>query len=151
MRASKGIDPVVGWIVCVEGQDKGRDYRIRTERNFIGRNDSNDIVIKGDDSISRERHAIISFNPRTNSFRLAPGDSFRGCCKHPPGRQGCPTPPPVPSPAPAAPDPSRAQSAGQSCSRACGRSAQQRQASPSAPPPPPPVPVLPSSPPVCTS
>ncbi len=81
MRASKGIDPVVGWIVCVEGQDKGRDYRIRTERNFIGRNDSNDIVIKGDDSISRERHAIISFNPRTNSFRLAPGDS-RGLIYH---------------------------------------------------------------------
>ena len=81
MRESTGIDPVVGWLVSVEGPDKGRDYRIRTERNFIGRKDNNDIVIKGDDSISREKHAIISFNPRKRSFRLAPGDS-RGLIYH---------------------------------------------------------------------
>ena len=81
MRDSTGIDPVVGWLVCVEGPDKGRDYRIRTERNFIGRKDSNDIVIKGDDSISRERHAIISYNPRKRSFRLSPGES-RGLIYH---------------------------------------------------------------------
>jgi len=81
MRESTGIDPVVGWLVCVEGPDKGRDYRIRTERNFIGRKDSNDIVIKGDDSISREKHSIISYNPRKRSFRLAPGDS-RGLIYH---------------------------------------------------------------------
>ena len=81
IRESTGIDPVVGWLVCIEGPDKGRDYRIRTERNFIGRKDSNDIVIKGDDSISREKHAIISFNPRKLSFRLAPGDS-RGLIYH---------------------------------------------------------------------
>ena len=68
-----GIDPVVGWLVCVEGPDKGRDYRIRSERNQIGRDSSMGICISGDESISREKHAVISFNPKKNSFLLAPG------------------------------------------------------------------------------
>ena len=37
MKQSKGIDPVVGWVVCIEGPAKGMDYRIKSERNFIGR------------------------------------------------------------------------------------------------------------------
>lgn len=70
-----GIDPVVGWLVCVEGVERGRDYRICSERNFIGRDAKMDICIGGDDSISRENHAIISFNPKKCSFLLTPGES----------------------------------------------------------------------------
>lgn len=70
-----GIDPVVGWLVCVEGKAKGRDYRIRSEKNFIGRSEKMQICIKGDDTISREKHAVISFNPKKQNFRLLPGDS----------------------------------------------------------------------------
>ena len=70
-----GIDPVVGWLVCVEGPDRGRDYRIHTERNYIGRAATQDIAITGDPGISREGHAVLSFNPRRQSFRLGPGDS----------------------------------------------------------------------------
>jgi hypothetical protein len=69
-----GLDPVVGWIVCSEGPDRGRDYRLHSERNFIGRSEKMDVCIRGDDTISRENHAIITFNPRTNSFKLQPGD-----------------------------------------------------------------------------
>ena len=29
-------DHVVGWLVCVKGPGRGRDYRLRTGRNFIG-------------------------------------------------------------------------------------------------------------------
>ena len=29
------VDPVVGWLVCIEGADKGKDFRILSERNFI--------------------------------------------------------------------------------------------------------------------
>ena len=68
------INPVVGWLVCVAGQERGRDYRIRSEKNAIGRSESMDICITGDDSISRERHAVISYNPKANSFRVMPGD-----------------------------------------------------------------------------
>src|ERR1041385_3579869 len=47
----QGIDPVVGWLVCTAGPDRGRDYRIRSERNFIGRGEEMDIAIRGDDTI----------------------------------------------------------------------------------------------------
>ncbi len=69
-----GIDPVVGWLVCTHGREKGKDYRIRSENNTIGRSSDMYICISGDDSISRERHAIITFDPQTNSFYLWPGE-----------------------------------------------------------------------------
>jgi hypothetical protein len=74
-KKKMGIDPVVGWLVCVKGPDKGRDFRIRSERNFIGRDTRSDICIPGDESISREKHAVISYNPKKNSFKIAPGES----------------------------------------------------------------------------
>ncbi|KJU87200.1 signal peptide protein [Candidatus Magnetobacterium bavaricum] len=73
VRKDKGIDPVVGWLVCIDGSERGRDYRIRSEKNFIGRGDNMQICIKGDDTISRENHSIISYNPKTNSFKILPG------------------------------------------------------------------------------
>ena len=69
----QGIDPVVGWLVCTAGPDRGRDYRIRSERNFIGRGEEMDIAIRGDNTISRENHASITFNPRNRQFRLHSG------------------------------------------------------------------------------
>jgi len=73
-RKKIGIDPVVGWLVCIEGEDRGRDYRLHSERNFIGRSEKMDVCIRGDETISRENHAVISFNPRNNAFKLQPGD-----------------------------------------------------------------------------
>lgn len=70
-----GIDPVVGWLVCITGPNKGKDYRIRSERNFIGRSEKMDINIDGDEGISRENHAIISYSPKKRLFRIYPGDS----------------------------------------------------------------------------
>jgi hypothetical protein len=70
----QGIDPVVGWLVCTAGPDRGRDYRIRNERNFVGRGDEMDIAIRGDNTISRENHASITFNPRNRQFRLHSGN-----------------------------------------------------------------------------
>lgn len=69
-----GIDPVVGWLVCTEGGDRGRDYRLHSEKNFMGRSENMDVCIRGDETISRENHAIISFNPKNNTFKLQPGD-----------------------------------------------------------------------------
>ncbi len=74
MQSQKGIDPVVGWVVCIEGPSKGQDYRIKSERNFVGRDKSMDISISGDMGISRENHAVISYNPKNNGFRLFPGE-----------------------------------------------------------------------------
>jgi hypothetical protein len=74
-RESSGISPVVGWLVCVSGTDKGRDYRLHAEKNFIGRSSAMDVAIAGDDSISREKHAAVSFEPKKKVFWHLPGDA----------------------------------------------------------------------------
>jgi pSer/pThr/pTyr-binding forkhead associated (FHA) protein len=70
-----GIDPVVGWLVCTEGADKGRDFRIKSEKNFIGRDPSMDICVAGDNGISRVKHAILNFDLRSMAYLLMPGES----------------------------------------------------------------------------
>lgn len=74
-----GIDPVVGWLVCIEGPDRGRDYRIRSEMNFIGRDGNMDVAITGDDTLSRQKHASIAFDPVNRAFWLMPGDGRALC------------------------------------------------------------------------
>lgn len=69
----EGLDQVVGWLVCVEGAQKGQDYRIRAEKNFIGRSEEMHIHITGDNAISRRNHAVISYNPIERNFFLIPG------------------------------------------------------------------------------
>ncbi|NBT44089.1 MAG: FHA domain-containing protein [Gammaproteobacteria bacterium] len=75
MPRKLGIDPVVGWLVCIEGADKGRDFRIKAEKNFIGRDPSMDVCIPGDQGISRVKHAVINFDNRTSSYLLLPGEA----------------------------------------------------------------------------
>jgi len=68
-------EPVVGWLVCIEGPEKGKDYHLLARINTIGRDDENDVCIRKDNTISRKRHASLAYDPRHNSFRLIPGDS----------------------------------------------------------------------------
>ncbi len=74
IKEDKGIDPVVGWLVCTSGKEKGRDYRIHSDNNHIGRSDRMDICIRGDETISRENHATISYDMQDNTFFFSPGD-----------------------------------------------------------------------------
>ena len=69
-----GVDPVVGWLVCLNNSQKGRDYRIHSDNNYIGRSERMDICIRGDETISRENHAIISYDGRNNIFYFSLGD-----------------------------------------------------------------------------
>ena len=69
-----GIEPVVAWLVCIEGVQRGKDYKIRQGKNFIGRSDEMDINIIGDDRISRKNHAAIVYDPKQRKFFLVPGD-----------------------------------------------------------------------------
>lgn len=73
-----GIDPVVGWLICHEGANQGRDYRICSGRNVIGRDPSSQICIRGDESISRENHAKIFYDPRNTSFHVTEGEGRSG-------------------------------------------------------------------------
>jgi hypothetical protein len=73
VRRKMGVDPVVGWLVCVEGIEKGRDYRLHSEKNWIGRSENMDITVK-DPTISRENHAAIVYDPRKETFDIRPGE-----------------------------------------------------------------------------
>ncbi len=72
--SAPGFMPVVGWLVCVEGSARGTDYRIRTGYNYIGRGEHMDICVKGDDTISRERHALIAYDQEERIFFFGPVD-----------------------------------------------------------------------------
>lgn len=69
-----GFTPVVGWLVCMEGPDRGHDYRIRTGYNQIGRAEHMDICIRGDKQISREKHALIAYDETEKVFFFGPSD-----------------------------------------------------------------------------
>lgn len=68
-------EPVVGWLIAVEGSHFGEDFRLKSGRNFIGRSGSMDIALTDDPSISREKHAIILYEPKANIFLVQPGDA----------------------------------------------------------------------------
>ncbi len=74
-----GTEPVVGWVVCVEGVHFGEDFKIKSGRNFIGRSGNMNICLSGDKAISRERHAILTYDPKGNVFMIQPGDSSELC------------------------------------------------------------------------
>ncbi len=69
-----GTRPVVGWLVCVEGSDKGSDYRVYAGVNRAGRGDASDIRFYGDEQISRGVHFLIIYDPKQNLFFLSPGE-----------------------------------------------------------------------------
>jgi hypothetical protein len=75
MKEKLGIDPVVGWLVCIGGKDIGKDYKIRGQINTIGRSEKMDICMKEDKSISYENHARLSYSERNNKFNLIPAES----------------------------------------------------------------------------
>lgn len=68
------LNPVVGWLVCVEGSEKGRDYRLHAGRNFAGRSLKMDISLPDDPSVHRDHHCSIIYEPTKQQFLLAAGD-----------------------------------------------------------------------------
>lgn len=75
LQQKLGLEPVVGWLVCIEGKDKGKDYKLLGRINTIGRSERMDVCIKGDQSISKEDHARLGYDPKNNRFRIIPASS----------------------------------------------------------------------------
>lgn len=73
--ATEKSAPVVGWLVCTEGVNKGTDYRLHQGRNFVGRSSEMDVCILGDNTVSRNSHAIVVYDPRSNVYLAQPGSS----------------------------------------------------------------------------
>lgn len=73
IQQKTGINPVVGWMVCVDGLDKGKDFRLQDGNNFIGRSRKMDICLESDEAVSRENQGVISYDSRHKAFYAAPG------------------------------------------------------------------------------
>lgn len=64
----KGADFIVGWLVCVEGPERGRDYRLHQGFNRIGRDYGLDVVVVEDTSVSRQAACAVVYDDRSNRF-----------------------------------------------------------------------------------
>ena len=70
-----GSEPVVGWLVCVSDSHFGQSFVLKSGRNFIGRGSDMDIVLGNDKAVSRDKHAIILFEPKKRDFLVQPGEA----------------------------------------------------------------------------
>lgn len=67
-----GFAPVTGWLVCIDGPERGKDYPIREGYNYIGRGSNMNICLRGDDHISREKHSKIAYDDKEHIFFFGP-------------------------------------------------------------------------------
>ena len=63
--------PVTGWLVCMTGEERGKDYRLHMGKNFIGRSPSMDVVLVEDKKISREKHCSVIYDPKGDMFYVS--------------------------------------------------------------------------------
>ena len=67
-------DPVVGWLVVVEGPGKGRSVQLGYGSNSLGRGATDRVKLDfGDDQISRNGHAVVTYDPRGRKFYVQHG------------------------------------------------------------------------------
>ncbi len=69
----KEFRPVAGWLVCLEGPEKGRDFRLYAGWNYVGRSPKLQINIADDPKINRDGHFSVVFDPSSVSWFVIPG------------------------------------------------------------------------------
>jgi hypothetical protein len=67
-------EPVVGWVVFIGGEYTGQCFNLKTGTNFIGRAMTLDIPLAKDGKVSRDKHAIITYDPESRTFFAQPGE-----------------------------------------------------------------------------
>lgn len=70
---NKSDEQVKGWLVCVNGFDRGREYAIRDRINRIGSSANNDICIHREAAVMADNHASIAYNKNTAACTLQIG------------------------------------------------------------------------------
>lgn len=65
------ISPVVGWLICMNGEERGKDYRLHAGKNFIGRGNSMDVWLVDDKSVARDRRCSVTYDPKGNVFYVS--------------------------------------------------------------------------------
>lgn len=67
-------DPVAGWVVVVKGPGRGNFRPVFVGMNSVGRDPSQRVCLDfGDESISREQHAFITYDEEQRRFYLQHG------------------------------------------------------------------------------
>lgn len=70
-----GMKPVVGWLVCLSGEHIGKDFRLVQGKNFIGRDPAMDICLEREKTVSRDKHALIVYEPKHHLYLIQSGES----------------------------------------------------------------------------
>ena len=63
--------PVAGWLICMTGTERGKDYRLHAGKNFIGRSNSMDVWMVDDKTIARDKHCSVIYDPKGNVFYVS--------------------------------------------------------------------------------
>lgn len=63
--------PVAGWLICMTGTERGKDYRLHAGKNFIGRSNSMDVWMVDDKTIARDKHCSVIYDPKGNTFYVS--------------------------------------------------------------------------------
>lgn len=67
-------EPVVGWLVICDGCGKGRSFELGHGMNSIGRGSDQSVSLDfGDDLISRQNHAMVTYDLRGRRFFVQHG------------------------------------------------------------------------------
>lgn len=74
-KDSLNHQPVVGWLVIVNGPGRGLAMNLTYGVNSIGRSDSERVSLDfGDEEISRQKHALLTYDPKGKKFYLQNGE-----------------------------------------------------------------------------
>lgn len=69
------IKPVRGWLVVIDGKNRGMDLKIYNGLNSVGRNSSNDICIDFDQTVTGEKACFVAYDDQANLFYMVLGES----------------------------------------------------------------------------
>ena len=72
---NKGTEPVVGWLVCIKGEDVGESYPLRANKNFIGVSANSNVIFRRDNGVFGEKYAIIIYENHRRAFIAQPGEA----------------------------------------------------------------------------
>lgn len=75
VQSPRVTTPCTGWLIATSGVHIGQDFRLKAGKNFVGRDSSMDIVLDGEKSVSRKRHAIVVYEPKQHLYLVQPGES----------------------------------------------------------------------------
>lgn len=72
LTGSDASELLVGWLVCISGERRGRDYRLYSGFNRIGRSLDSDICIQ-DRMITENMHCAVVYDEKGGAFYVVPG------------------------------------------------------------------------------